>query len=87
VRRLKKDGLVRVERNEKDKRSLNIILTDKGQEILSQSMHAAREIVEQAMLSISEDDTVLLEKSLRVLRQNAHDGLEDLANRAQPQSD
>ena len=87
VDRLKKDGLVRVDRNKKDKRLVNITLTDKGREILSQSTPAAGEIVNQLMLSISESEAVLLEKPLRVLRQNAHDGLEHVAKHSQPQPD
>ena len=57
--RLKKDGLVRVIRNKKDRRAVNITLTDKGREVLSQSTLAAREIVDQVMLSISEGEAVL----------------------------
>ncbi len=79
VDRLKRDGLVRIEHNDTDRRFVNIILTDKGREVLMQSMPVAREIVNQVMLSIAEGDVALLEKSLRVLRQNAHDGLEHLA--------
>ena len=75
VGRMKKEGLVIAERNSSDKRLVNITLTDKGGEVLSQAMPVAREIVDQVMLSISEDDTVLLEKTLRVLRKNAHSGL------------
>ena len=82
--RLKKDGLVRVIRNKKDRRAINITLTDKGREVLSQSAPVAREIVDQVMLSISEGDAVLFEKPLRVLRQNAHDGLEHIAKVEKP---
>jgi len=39
------------------------------------------------MLSISEGDAVPLDNSLRVLRQNAHDGLEHLDKSAQPHPD
>ncbi|MBA7659394.1 hypothetical protein ES703_67372 [subsurface metagenome] len=85
VDRLRQEGLVRTERNEKDKRSVNIILTGSGREVLSQSTPVAREIVDQVMLSISAGDAVLLEKPLRVLRQNACNGLEYLAKRSHPQ--
>ncbi len=82
VDRLRRDGLVTTERNSSDKRLANIILTDKGREFLMQSMPVARDIVDQVMSSISEGDVVPLENSLRVLRQNAHDGLEHLAKHA-----
>ncbi len=87
IDRLKRDGLVRVERNNRDKRFVNVSLTAKGRKVLKQAMPVAKEIVNRVMLSISEGDTILLEKSLRVLRQNAHDGLEHLAKCAQPQPD
>ena len=61
---------------------MNVSLTDKGREVLMQAMLVAREIVDQVMSSISEDDALLLEKSLRVLRQNAHQGSEYVAKRS-----
>ncbi len=82
VDRLKRDGLVGVERNNRDKRFVSVTLTAKGRKVLKQAMPVARDIVNRVMLSISEGDTVPLEKSLRVLRQNAHDGLEHLAKSA-----
>ncbi len=82
INRLKRDGLVRVERNSRDKRFVNITLTDKGRQACNRARPVAREIVSRVMLSISEDDAVALEKSLRVLRQNAHDGLELVTKRS-----
>ena len=87
INRMKRDGLVRVERNNSDKRFFSVSLTAKGRKVLKQAMPVAREIVNRVMSSISEGDAVPLEKSLRVLRQNAHDGLEHLAKCAQPQPD
>ena len=79
VNRLKQDGLVKTEHNKADKRFVNVTLTDKGWEVLSQAKPAAREIVNQVMSSISQDDAGLLEKQLGVMRQNAHQGLERVA--------
>jgi len=87
VDRLKRDELVSVERNNRDKRFVNVSLTAKGRKVLKHAMPVAREIVNRVMLSISEGDTIPLEKSLRILRQNAHDGLVHLAEYAQPQPD
>ena len=84
VERMKRDGLVKTERNPKNRRFVNVSLTDKGREVLMQAMPVAREIVDQVMSSISEDDALLLAKSLKVLRQNAHHGLEYVTNRSQP---
>ena len=82
VDRMKRDGLIRAERNTRDKRSINITLTDRGREVLVKATPTAREIVNQIMLSISEGDAVLLEKLLRILRKNAHNGLEHVVKRA-----
>jgi len=87
VRRLERDGLVSTKRNDTDKRFVNIVLTARGRKVLKQATPAAREIVNRVMLSISEGDGVLLEESLRVLRQNAHHGLEHVAKHSQPQPD
>ena len=86
VDRLKRAGLVRVERNNRDKRFVNVTLTAKGRKVLKQVTPVAREIMNRLMLSISEGDAVPLEKSLRVLRQNAHDGFEGLAKRFEPRT-
>ena len=83
VNRLEKDGLVRAERNDKDRRFVNIILTDKGRKVLNQATPVAWDIVNQVMLSIGEGDALLLEKALGVLRRNAHDGLEHVAKHSQ----
>jgi len=83
IDRMRQDGLVTAERDSSDRRLVNVALTDKGQEVLSQAMLTAREVVNQVMSSIAEGDAALLEKQLRVLRQNAHHGFEGFANRPQ----
>jgi len=75
VHRMKKDGLIKAERNNSNKRVVNITLTDKGRETISQAIPVAREVVDQVMLSITGGDAVLLEKLLRTLRKNAYDAL------------
>ena len=69
IDRMRKEGLVTVERNTSDKRLVDVTLTDKGREVLSRAMPVAREVVGQVMLSITEGDSALLEKPLRVMRQ------------------
>ena len=76
VERMRQDGLVITERDVGDKRVVRVTLTDKGWECLGRAMPVAREVVNQVMSSITEGDAALLEKSLRVLRQNACRGLE-----------
>ena len=78
VERLKRDGLVKTERNSSDKRVVNVTLTAKGRKVLQQTTLAAKEIVNRVMLSINDGDAILLKNSLMVLRQNAHDALEHL---------
>ncbi len=87
VDRLKRDGLVKTNRNSKDRRVMTVTLTDKGQQVLNEATPVSWEIVKEVMGSFSEDDAALLEKQLRVLRQNAHDGLRDIIRRSQPRPD
>jgi len=84
IGRMRRDGLVTAERNSSNKRLVNITLMDKGREMLNRAMPVAKEIVDQVMLSIDEGDATLLEKHLRTLRQNACDGLENVAKHSQP---
>lgn len=79
IRRMKRNGLVTAERNSHDKRIVNVILTEKGREVLTQAMPVARKVVDQVMLSISEEDAIHLEKLLSVLRQNAHSGFKNIS--------
>lgn len=87
VRRLEQEGLVGAKGDERDRRFVNISLTDKGRKVLEQTTPVAREIVNQVMLSISERDVVRLEKLLEILRRNAHNGLEGFAKQASPRPD
>ena len=87
VDRLKRDGFVETNRNSKDRRVITVTLTDKGQHILSEATPVSWEIVKEVMKSFGEDDAVLLEKQLRMLRQNAHEGLGDIARHSKPKPD
>ena len=84
ISRMRRDGLVTAERNSSNKRLGNITLMDKGREMLNRAMPVAKEIVDQVMSSIDEGDAALLEKYLRTLRQNAHQGLEHIAKVEKP---
>jgi len=87
INRMKQEGLIEAERDGSDRRYVNVTITDKGRESLSLVMPAAREIVDQVMSSFSEGDAVLLEKLMKVLRQNAHGGFEHVAEQASPRLD
>jgi len=69
VDRMRRDGLVTTEPNSSDKRLVNVTMTDKGREVLSQAMPVARKIVNHVMSSLTEADAALLEKELGVLKQ------------------
>ena len=75
IDRLERDELVRTERSDKDRRFKNVMLTDKGRSVLTETVPTAREIINQTMFSMSESDVALLERLSKTLRQNAHDGL------------
>ncbi len=79
IRRLMKEGLVLTKPNNRDKRSINVILTDKGREILNQAMLVAKELIDQIMLSFTESDAEKLGQMLEVLRDNTYHGLEKIA--------
>jgi len=75
VKRMQKDGLITAERNSSDKRSVDIILTDKGRELLRQVMPVAQDIIDRVMSSMTEVDIALLEKQLKTLRQDIYTAL------------
>ena len=87
INRMKQEGLIEAERDGSDRRYVNVTLTDKGREALSLAMPAARGVVDQVMSSINEGEAVLLEKLMKVLRQNAHGGFEHVAEQASPRLD
>ena len=77
VRRLEKSQLIEVKNSLTDKRSIKIILTDKGKRAIIDTRPAARNIVKQVMSSIPDSSIHVLEKSLKTLMQNACDGLKN----------
>ncbi len=87
VRRLERDELVRTQRSSTDRRFVHVTLTDKGRQVLSQVMPVARDVVKQIMSSVTDGHTAALEESLRILRRNAHHGLEHVTKRPQCQPD
>ena len=76
---MKRDGLISTKRNSRDKRLVNITLTNKGRNVLTQATPLARDIANQVMPSMSEGDAVVLDGLLRALRQNSHSGIPPFA--------
>lgn len=73
VQRMKRDGLITAERSNIDKRTVNIYLTDKGRQVLEQTIPVAREIKDLMMSSTTEEEAIQMAERLKVLRKNAFD--------------
>ena len=84
VRRMKKDGLIETKRDSNDRRIINVLMTKKGYESLERAMPVAKRVIDQVMLSTSEDDAAQIEKLMKPMRQNAHSSLLDMAKRTSP---
>ena len=74
IGRMKRDGLVDVMPNVKDRRSVIITLTEKGREKLVQARPIAEEIANQVMSKTNKTNMASMSKSLNTLKQNAIDG-------------
>lgn len=83
VSRLKRDGLVEVEKNREDKRSVSVILTAKGRKTLQQARPVSDEIISKVMSSVTEADAVSLEKFLMVVKKNTLAGMKELTRYGQ----
>jgi DNA-binding MarR family transcriptional regulator len=79
ITRMKEDGLLSTSRNDRDRRFVRITITNKGREFVHRNIPVAQDIVNQVMASVSRDDTLQLEKILRVIRQNAYNGYKHLS--------
>jgi DNA-binding MarR family transcriptional regulator len=78
IRRLEKDHLVKIERNTKDRRSIDVTVTGKGRQVLIEIGPVSRNIMKQVMAAIPDSSLGVLEGLLKLLRQNAADALERL---------
>ena len=78
LQRMKKDGLVKLERNKKNRRTINVSITDKGRVVLEKTTPIAQEVVEQVMLSMTTSDTLQLQRLMTLIRKNANNGLSSL---------
>ena len=78
IARMSKEGLVRTERDQQNKRLVNVIITDKGKQTLDEAAPVIHEVIRRMLFAMSEDNLYLLERPLRIIRQNAQDGLNGL---------
>ena len=75
IRRMQKDRLIKIKADTKDRRSINVIITKKGQQALINITPVARTIVKTLMSSIPDSAAAGMEEPLKTLRQNAYQGL------------
>jgi DNA-binding MarR family transcriptional regulator len=78
VARMSEEGLVRTERDSEDKRLVNVSLTEKGKQVFEKAKPIVHKAVERLVTALSEDNAYLFERPLRILRQNAQDGINEL---------
>ncbi len=70
VDRMKEDGLVTTERRAKDKRFVDIAITDKGRTAYEEARPLARKIVKELMQGIDKKEALELERLLTTIRTN-----------------
>jgi DNA-binding MarR family transcriptional regulator len=70
VERMKEEQLVTTERNKKDKRVIEIIITDKGRQTYKQATPVARSIVQELMQDVNSSDVRKFEKLLSAIKVN-----------------
>ena len=81
VSRMKREGFVREEPNPTSRRSIHIILTEKGYKKLEEAQPVAKDIANQVVASMSERSLNSLTRTLSMVSKNAHNGLDELTNK------
>lgn len=75
VERLEKEGLVKTRRNRRDRRVVNVRITEKGKQILAIAIPIARQIASQIMLNAQNSELANFVEQLGTIKKNAYDGL------------
>ena len=75
VERLEKDGLVKTRRNRRDRRVVNVKLTEKGKQVLDVGIPIARQIANQVIAGTEKSELATFIEALSVVKKNAYDGL------------
>jgi len=73
IDRMVKNGLVKRIRNLKDRRSVRLSITEKGNELLSQTKTSGWELIEHMLSPLSEDELLLLDDMLQRVRKKAYE--------------
>ena len=72
VTRMQKEGLITYKRSDKDKRVVNITLTEKGRDLLRQANQVAQDIIEQLMKGVNKLKAAQLEKIMLLIQKNIY---------------
>lgn len=70
VRRMKADGLVSTERNEKDRRLTQVRLTEKGHNVFVKANPVAYDLINEVMSGIGKRQAAQMSRILRVMKDN-----------------
>jgi len=70
IERMKQQRLVTTERSQKDKRIINIIITDKGRKLYEQTNNDANKLVKRLMAGMDESTVLEFEKLLIIIKGN-----------------
>jgi DNA-binding MarR family transcriptional regulator len=81
VRRMSKEGLVRIQHNPEDKRSLHVILTDVGRTVFRQARPIPIEVHKFLFTSIPRDHLKSMDMPMSIMRNNAVQGIHDLTTK------
>ena len=71
IDRMVKKGLVKRNRNLRDRRSVRLSITEKGNEMLDQATTSGWELIQHILSPLSDDELVLLSSMLQRVRQRA----------------
>lgn len=77
---LERDGLIRREPNTKDRRSINVVVTEEGWDDVSKKIPVAEEIDRRALSCLSEDELDTLSSILKKLRRHLLSEIEKTLN-------
>ena len=75
INRMKKEGLVTTKQGKLNKRVVNVELTDKGTDVITKAQPVARQIVDQVMVTTTEDNLAVFLKQLNIMNKNTYDAL------------
>lgn len=87
TKRMVDAGLVSTQRDDNDKRLVNIFMTEKGKDIFAQTQPILTEMNNNITKALSEDNTLLLTRFLRVILDNAKAGLAKIDEEKQKSKD